>query len=150
MIRPVAGIEQDIRAVTLIPGATEFGYDPEPVFEAIAPGNKQALNRHVDGAASDWQASLDELQAVCPNLERVGAGGRLVRRRPSRRHLRAEAGGGRPDHRDDTASVERRRAHPRRRRDWSSTYDGKPAFGGTPSDASVVRAIRDLTTAASR
>ncbi len=27
-----------------------------------------------------------------------------------------------------------------------STYDGKPAFGGTPSDASVVAAIRDLKT----
>ncbi len=26
----------------------------------------------------------------------------------------------------------------------NSTFDGKPAFGGTPSDASVVRALRDL------
>ena len=71
VIRPVAGVENAIRAVTLIPGSTEFGYDPEPVLKVISPGNRAALNRHVDGAASDWQASLDELQEVCPNLDRV-------------------------------------------------------------------------------
>jgi hypothetical protein len=29
------------------------------------------LNRHVLHARSDWEASIDELQAVCPNLEHV-------------------------------------------------------------------------------
>jgi hypothetical protein len=37
VIRPAGGIEQDIRAVTLIPGSTEFGYDPEPVLRCWAP-----------------------------------------------------------------------------------------------------------------
>jgi hypothetical protein len=144
VIRPVAGIEQQVRAVTLIPGSTEFGYDPAPVTHEIDPGTQETLNRHIDGAATDWQASLDELQAVCPNLERVAlvvswfgddlrAGVCTLKPAVANRD-------------DDTSPYE-----------WSvagldratarlvSTYEDKPAFGGTPSDASIIRAIRDLT-----
>ena len=31
-----------------------------------------------------------------------------------------------------------------RRRAWSATHDGGPAYGGTPSDAAVLAAIADL------
>lgn len=142
--RLVAGIEADIRAVTLIPGSTEFGYDPDPVLKVVSPGNRVALNRHVDGAASDWQASLDELQQVCPNLDRAALAVAWFGD-----DLRAGSCTLMPAVADrSTATVPA---------DWSaagltratarliSTFDGKPAFGGTPSDASVVRAIRDLT-----
>jgi len=53
------------------PGATEFAYDPNTVREVVRPGHKATVNRHLDGAGTDWEASLDELQAVCPNLESV-------------------------------------------------------------------------------
>ena len=60
-----------MRAVTLIPGATEFGYEPATVVQALGPGQSAPENRHVTYAPSDVIASLDELQALAPNLERV-------------------------------------------------------------------------------
>ena len=60
-----------VRAVTLIPGATEFGYEPGTVTRKLGPGKHAPENRHVAHASSDVIASLDELQALCPNLERV-------------------------------------------------------------------------------
>jgi hypothetical protein len=143
VIRPVAGIEEKVRAVTIIPGATEFGYDPERVRESATRGKGDILNRHLDGADTDWQASLDDLQAVAPNLERVGL---VVAWFGD--DLRAGTCTLMPGVVDRTTAT-----WPQ---DWSaagltradarlvSTVDGKPAYGGTPSDGSVVRAIRDL------
>ena len=145
VMRPVAGIESDIRAVTLIPGSTEFGYDPDLVSEVVSPGNQTALNRHVDGVTSDWQASLDELQALCPNLDRVALavtwfGDDL---RAGRCTLKPAVASRTQVTTPDAWSVAGlTRATAR----LNSTFDGKPAFGGTPSDASIVRAIRDLTS----
>ena len=144
VIRPVAGVEQDIRAVTLIPGSTEFGYDPEPVVSNLDPGSQTTLNRHVDGVTTDWQAALDELQAVCPNLECVALvvawfGDDL---RASHCTLKPAV----TDRATDTSPYEWSAAGlDRASARLVSTYDGTPAFGGTPSDASVIRAIRDLT-----
>ncbi|MEX0853647.1 MAG: glycoside hydrolase/phage tail family protein [Bauldia sp.] len=145
VIRPVAGVEQRVRAVTMIPGSTEFGYDPEPVMKVVGPGNQAALNRHADGADSDWQASLDELEAIAPAVDRVGLTVAWFGD-----DLRADACTLRPGVVDRTtvttpenwkvAGATRATAR------LVSTFAGKPAFGGTPSDRSVVRAIRDLTT----
>src|SRR5581483_10787462 len=71
VIRPVGRLEHMTRAVTLIPGATEFGYEPSTVVRVMGPGQSAPENRHVAYANSDVMASLDELQSVCPNLERV-------------------------------------------------------------------------------
>jgi hypothetical protein len=143
VIRPVPGIEDAVRAVTMVPGSTEFGYDPEPVSATIAPGSQATLNRHVDGAATDWQASLDELQAVCANVDRVG----LVTAWFGD-DVRASACTLKPGVADRTTvttpyawsagGLDRATAR------LVSTFEGKAAFGGTPSDASIVRAIRDL------
>src|SRR5581483_5786320 len=64
-------LEQMARAVTLIPGATEFGYEPSTIVQVSGPGQSAPENRHVAYADSDVMASLDELQSVCPNIERV-------------------------------------------------------------------------------
>jgi hypothetical protein len=144
VVRPVAGVEQNVRAVTLIPGSTEFEYDPEPVLKTIGPGERVVLNRHLDGARTDWEASLDELQAVCPNLERVAL---VVAWFGD--DLRANTCTLKPAVTDRTTATTPA--------DWQaagldrtsarlvSRYAGSAAFGGTPSDASVIRAIRDLT-----
>lgn len=144
VIRPVAGIEQDIRAVTLIPGSTEFGYDPEAVTEELGPGASVPLNRHVDGSSTDWQAALDDLQATCPNLERVGlvaawfgddlrAGHCSLKPAVTARDVETSP------YEWSAAGLTRETAP------LVSTFDGKPAFGGTPSDTAIVRAIRDLS-----
>ena len=71
VLRPVGQLEKDIRAVTIIPGASEHGYDPGVVTEKTGAGKSRRINRNVFHGVSDWQASLDELQALCPALERV-------------------------------------------------------------------------------
>lgn len=71
VVRPVGRLEEMVRAVTMIPGATEFGYHAERVDRTLGPGEAAADNRHLDVAASDIEASLDELTAVCPNVESV-------------------------------------------------------------------------------
>ena len=54
------------------PGATEFGYEPQTVVQLLGPGQSAPENRHVAlRARPTSRPSLDELQALCPNLERV-------------------------------------------------------------------------------
>lgn len=145
IVRPVGRLERMIRAVTIIPGATEFGYEPEPVTRNAGFGTYAPENRHITSAGSDWTASLDELQAVCPNLESVAL---IVAWFGS--DLRAGECEIRPG--VDRADKQTNGAT------WSvagrtrgtayvvSAQDGRGNFGGTPSDASVLHAIRDLKT----
>lgn len=71
VLRPVSQLNHQIRAMTLIPGATEFGLYPVSVTATPQAGETVSLNRHVLHAPSDFAASVDELQALCPNLENV-------------------------------------------------------------------------------
>ena len=143
VLRPVGQLEQQIRAVTLIPGATEFGYEPATVVQVTGPGQSAPENRHVAHTPSDIIASLDELQAVCPNLERVAiivawfgddlrAGHCKVRPGIDNR-LKATLGTNWL-----VAGQFRGNAY------LVSQVDGRAAFGGTPSDASVVHLIQEL------
>jgi hypothetical protein len=143
ILRPVGALENAIRAVTLIPGATEFGYEPAAVTRKLGPGKHAPENRHVTYAASDVVASLDELQALCPNLERVAivvawfgddlrAG--TCRIRPGVDRTNKETDGA-------TWSVAGRS---RSEAYVVSHVDGRAAFGGTPSDNSVRHLIAEL------
>ena len=71
IIKPVAGLAQMIRAVDLIPGATEFGYSVNAIQRLPEPGVTEGENRNVLSGGSNWTASLDALQALCPNLVSV-------------------------------------------------------------------------------
>ncbi len=143
VIRPVSRLEQGLRAVTLIPGSTEFGYEPGTVVRVMGPGQFAPENRHVEYAPSDVVASLDELQAVCPHLERVAI---VVAWFGS--DLRAGHCKFRPgiDNRQKSthgatwsvAGVSRAGAY------LVSEVEGRAAFGGTPSDDSVVHLIAEL------
>ncbi len=143
VVRPVGQLEQMVRAVTLIPGATEFGYEPATVVQVLGPGQSGPENRHVTFAASDVIASLDELQALAPNLERVAIvvawfGDDLrcgqCRVRPGIDSAIKQTHGATWN----VAGVDRASAY------VVSTVDGRAAFGGTPSDASVINLIAEL------
>ena len=60
-----------VRAVCLIPGASEFGYDTVADRRRISASASTPENRHQLQRATDVAASLDALEALCPNLERV-------------------------------------------------------------------------------
>ena len=143
LVRPVGDLENMVRAVTLIPGSTEFGYEPVTVTRRLGPGNWTAENRHVTYARSDVTGSLDELQALCPALERVAI---VVTWFGS--DLRAGACQIRPGVESDNKNTHKF--------EWSvagidrsdayvvSQIGGRPAFGGTPCDVSVQHLIREL------
>ncbi|MCF3642595.1 glycoside hydrolase TIM-barrel-like domain-containing protein, partial [Rhizobium sp. TRM95111] len=143
VLRPVGTLEEKIRAVTVIPASTEHGYSPAVVTEKLGRGKGRNINRNTLVAASDWSASIDELQALCPNLARVGLVvawfGTDLRAGHCRILPGVEVG-----HRSEesvawsVSGIGRDAAH------VVSRNNGGPAYGGTPSDASVVAAIRDL------
>lgn len=145
VFRAVGGIEDEIRAVVIIPGASEFAYDPLPVYTSRGPGRRVTINRHVDGAHTDWEASIDQLQALCPNLERAALAvswfGDDLRAGSCTVAPRVE------DFSTVTSPTSWRVAGLSRSAARAvSRIDDRPAFGGTPSDASVIRAIQDLKT----
>lgn len=143
VLRPVGRLERMVRAVTLIPGSTEFGYEPTTVIQILGPGQSTAENRHVSHAPSDVIAALDELQAVAPNLERVaivvawfGTDLRCGQCRivPAVDNRDKESYGATWA----VAGLDRSTAH------LVSTVNGRPAYGGTPSDQSVRDLIAEL------
>jgi hypothetical protein len=143
VVRAVDGLSRMIRAVCLIPGATEFGYETSPVFQKLGLGQTRPENRHQFQTGANIAASLDVLQALCPNLARVSlvvswfgddlrVGHCTVA--PRVEHLVKQT----YDATWSAAGLDRAAARP------VSLVDGVPAYGGTPSDASVVRLIREL------
>ncbi|MFG1478598.1 glycoside hydrolase/phage tail family protein [Xanthobacter sp. V4C-4] len=144
--RAVGALEPLVRAVTLIPGATEFGYDTVNTVQVHGPGSYGPEARHVSTAGSDFEASLDQLLAACPNLERVSLvvswfgddlrAGHCRVRPKCERHVKSTF--------PDAWSVG---GLTRLLLPEVSRYDGRAAYGGTPSDLTVVRAIGKLKAA---
>jgi hypothetical protein len=144
VMRPVGALNPRIRAVALLPGSTEYGLSPEVVTREVSEGEAVALNRHVLHGASDLKASLDELQALCPNLERVALvvswfGNDLRAGDCSVRPMVTTADGDGLSRAWKVSGIEREGAP------VVSTHGGNPAFGGTPSDRSVMDAIAEIS-----
>ena len=143
VVRPVDGLGRMIRAVCLIPGASEFGYDTLPVTQVLDLGKTVPENRHQLRRRTDALASLDALEALCPNLRRVSLVvswfGTDLRAGSCRIEPRVDVGSKTTDGATwSVGSVTRETASA------VSRVDGAPAYGGTPSDASVIRLIRNL------
>ena len=136
-------VDSTIRAVTIIPGSTEFGYDVEPVKRDLGCGQTGVENTHAAALHTDWSASLDALQADCRNVEAASLvvawfGNDLrcgrCKIRPGVEHHDKKTT---PEH-WAVAGLSRAQAY------QVSRIDNRPAFGGTPSDRSVIRAIKDM------
>jgi hypothetical protein len=140
VIRPVGGFGDRITAVSLLPGATEYGLSPKLVRRRARPGEERALNRNVLFAGTDIAASLDELQATCPNLQHVALivawfGDDLRAQHCRVRPCVTSANGGGLSSGWIVSNL------PRSAAPVVSTHDGGSAYGGTPSDRSVLDAI---------
>lgn len=143
VIRPVGRLEQRLKAVTLIPAATEFGYASTRVARTVSRGVTESENRHAAISDSDLEASLDELTAVCPNLKSVAlvatwfgddlrAGNCTVRPKVDS-SVKTTSG-----LTWQVSGVSRSAAR------LISTVSGRPAYGGTPTDRSIVEAVAAL------
>lgn len=143
VFRALSDVENAVRAVTVIPGAGEFVYDTIVEREILSEVANRAANAHGGTGKTDFMAAMDELQATCPNVQsaslvvswfgddlrcgnialrpKVEIAQKFTMPDPWRVSDATRAG----------AAV-------------VSTVDGRPAFGGTPSDLSVIRALREL------
>lgn len=143
VVRAVDGLGGMIRAVALTPGAGEFVYDLRSVSHEPEPGVTESLTRHQLYGGSDVDTALGHLVMLCPNLRRVS--------------LVVSWFG--DDLRAGACSVAPRievSNKPTVGAQWSvagltrssartvSQVAGRPAFGGTPSDESIVALIRRL------
>jgi hypothetical protein len=147
VVRPVAGgaerLESVARAVNMIPGTGEFSLATDIVKRHTGPGRETAENLHGPELKSDFEASLDQLEAELPNVTRVNLvvawfGDDL---RCGECHVRPGveiAEKMTVPHAWSVAGVARGEAH------LVSATDGRANFGGTPSDASVRQAIAML------
>lgn len=143
VMRPVSALNKQIRAVALIPGATEYGLHPQLVTAEPKEGVTQSLNRHALTGPSDFSASLDELQALCPNFENVALviawfGDDLRAGHCSIRPVVTTADLPGVSLPWSACGVTRAEAR------VVSMVSGRSAYGGTPADATVIAAIRDL------
>lgn len=143
VVRRVEGLSGMIRAATLIPGASEFIYHSLPVSHEPEPGVTQSETRHQLQSASDVDAAIGHLLALCPSLRRISlvvswfgddlrAGSCTVAPRVEIAH--------KPTFGAEWSVAGLTRAASR----VVSLSGGTPAYGGTPSDDSVVALIRRL------
>ncbi|MEO0618828.1 MAG: glycoside hydrolase TIM-barrel-like domain-containing protein, partial [Pseudomonadota bacterium] len=144
VFRPLDDFEQRIKAVTVIPAAGEFAYDTAEIIRTAGASERFTENAHTQQGGSDWSVSMDALQASAPALEHASL---IVSWFGT--DLRADRCEVRPGvEREDKETLphgwsvqglSRTAAH------VVSQVDGRPAFGGTPADRSVVAALRDLS-----
>jgi hypothetical protein len=143
VVRAAPGLPDKLRAINIIPGSTEFAYAPGEVREDFGYGNSRALNRTQWVKPTDWAASLDDLQALAPGLESAtlinawfGDDLRLPQctfRPKVEKSAKVTTGA-----EWSVAGLTRATALA------VSASDGRPDYGGSPSDASIIAAIRDL------
>ncbi len=143
VVRPVGSLEGKVRAMTIIPGSTEHGYDPAPVTEVTGEGSARHLNRNTLLASSDWNAAIADLTSLCPNLQRVALVVAWFGTDLRAGHCRVVPGVETHD-RDGESRAWSVAGQSRTGAYLVSRNAGVTAFGGTPSDASVIAAIRDL------
>jgi hypothetical protein len=143
IFRPLDGLTRQIRGVSLIPGSGEFVYAPGEISRTVNRISSTFENVHTRLGGTDWTVAVDQLQAQLPNAKSVSLvvswfGTSLdaaqCQLRPCVERLDKQT----TPQSWSVSGVVRETAA------LVSQSGGRPAFGGTPSDQSVVDAIRDL------
>ena len=134
---------RDVRGVALVPGTGEYALATEPVYYRRGDGENPVLNVHNDRGLPDIEASLDQLEAELPAVGAVSLVatwfgddlrcGRCTLRPAVEQTLE-----------DGDPMPWRVSGQGRASAKVISRIDGRPVFGGTPCDASVLQAIARL------
>ena len=141
--RSIESFGKDVRAVVLIPGSGEFVYAPTPVVEETGLGATRALNVNTRQGESDWAVAIDQLEEGLPNAKNVSLVVSWFGTDLRAGHCRLVPGVDAAQKATRPASwrvagVDRADAY------LVSQQDGRAAYGGTPSDDTVIAAIQDL------
>jgi hypothetical protein len=143
VFRGISNVERNIRGVVMIPGSGEFVYATEPVHQALDDGVSQSENVHQVIGPTDWQVAADQLEASLPNVKSVSlivswfgtdlrAGSCKIEPGVETRYKKTAPLTW------SVAGRNRNNAH------LISVRGGDAVYGGTPSDQTVIAAIRDL------
>ncbi|MBW7921203.1 MAG: glycoside hydrolase/phage tail family protein [Rubellimicrobium sp.] len=135
-----------VRAVALIPGSGDYALATTPVFRPDGFAGAEPLNVHTVQGKADLVVSLDTLQGELPECGAVSLvvswfGDDL---RAGHCTVRPRAGfvtGAEPE-----AQPWRVSGTGRAQAGVVAQDSGRAVYGGTPSDASVIEAIRELTS----
>lgn len=139
----IDGIQDTVRAVALIPGSGEYSLATKPVNFNLAPGRGKTANVHSVQEISDFRLSLNQMTDELPNCGSVSlvvswfgndlrCGNCIVQPKVEQNAIESEnlpwivSGVTR-----DQASV-------------VPSTDGRPIYGGTPTDQSVIDAIQAI------
>ncbi len=136
-------VSRSIEGVALVPGAGEYCLATTPVFFEHGPGESVAVNLNNDRGAPDLVVSLDQMRAELPAAKAVSLvvswfGNDLrcdkCELRPMVEQKRVD-GSGMPWRVGGQSRQQARQV---------SQIDGRPLFGGTPTDASILQAIAQM------
>ena len=129
----------------MIPGAGERAYDTRVQMRDLGGGATTPENDSAGRSTSDWSVALDDLKASLPNVDKVflvvGWFGDDLRCGACTIRPKVEVA-------NKVTKPDSWTVHGLARASAlvMSVISGKPAYGGTPSDDTIVRAIRDLRT----
>ncbi len=141
--RTLDGFNKEVKGVVLIPGSGEFVYAPNEVSHKFGIGGSIAENVHTRQGGTDWKVALDQLDDDLPNVENISLvvswfGTDL-------RCGECEIRPGVEVSDKTTVPYDWVGGGVTRSEAWLvSQREGRPAYGGTPSDEAVIEAIRDL------
>ena len=143
VFRSLSDVEARVKAVTIIPGAGEFVYDTVLERDYLSETASRSLNMHNGEGVADFTLALDQLAATCPNVAAaslvVAWFGDDLRSEYCTLTPRVEIAHKYTGPGTWSVAGLSRAAAP-----LVSTIEGRPAYGGTPSDASVIAALTDL------
>lgn len=136
-------IAHAVKAVALMPGTGEYALATTPVFVSGAPGQSQNANVNSPSGQTDFVTSVDALDNELPNCGAVSLivswfGDDLrcgnCEIRPKVEHKEADGSNMPWQVCGETRATAQEIAR----------IDDRPIYGGTPSDAAVIEAIRHL------
>lgn len=142
-------LAQQVRGVALIPGTGEYALATTPVYYKDGPGSQRVANVNSPSGKSDLATSVETLQEELPGCDAVSlvvswfgndlrCGSCQVRPKIERKNVDGVNMPWSVSGLNRGAAVEIARV------------EGRPIYGGTPADASVVEAIRHLNTSGKR
>jgi hypothetical protein len=143
VFRAVDDVSANIKGVVLIPGSGEFALADDAVTRVGFGGERLPENTHTQFGTSDFTVAVDQLEMALPNAKSASlvsswfgtdlrAG--LCQIMPGVERAAKETA----PLLWNVAGLSRATARP------VTQIDGRPAYGGTPSDSTVISAIRNL------
>ncbi|MEE9272470.1 MAG: glycoside hydrolase/phage tail family protein [Robiginitomaculum sp.] len=136
-------LEELIAGVDLIPGSGEFAYSTNTIEERRGPGASKPLNINNFSGKADMDAALDQLGQQLPNCKSVTLVVSWFGDDLRAGHCQLRPGiesTARQIYENDwqVGGVSRAQGYP------ISKIKGRPVYGGSPSDKSVIEAVQGL------